>query len=217
MDSTALFTITYGLYLLGAESQGKGNVCVINTLNQVTQDPMKVSITVLKSNLTHDMVDESKKFSVSVVSKYASLDTVAQFGFQSGRDVDKLADFPFEKDSLGTPVIEKDCIATMSCKVIDQVDLGTHTLFIADVVEARNIVKEEPMTYAFYRDLKMGKVSNEKVEVEGAQEQKEDKATYQCSICHYVYDGDVPFEELPEDYVCPLCNQPKSAFAKTEK
>lgn len=218
MDKTALFTITYGVYILGVATNERYNACVINTLSQVTQTPERVSVTVLKSNLTHDMVQESKQFSVSVLGKHAELDMIARFGFQSGREVDKLVDFPYHVDTLDNPVIEVGAVATMSCKVINEIDLGTHTLFIGDVVEARNLDKEEPMTYAYYRDLKMGKVTqtsedktlaNEKVE-----ESVANKETYQCSVCHYVYDGETPFEELPDDYKCPLCNQPKSVFVK---
>lgn len=217
MDNTALFTIPYGVYILGTELNGKKNACVINTLSQVTQEPVRVSVTVLKTNLTHDMIKQSNKFSVSVLGKHASLDTIARFGFQSGRTVDKLEGFPCEIDSLGNPVITTDSIATMSCRVVESLDLGTHTLFIGEVIEARNLDREEPMTYAYYRDLKTGKVTRENIEEDKSQEDKieeSNEATYQCSVCHYVYDGDIPFEELPDDYVCLLCNQPKSAFAK---
>lgn len=203
MDETALFNITYGLYILSAEYDGKKNACIINTLNQVTQEPISVSITVLKSNLTHDMIKNSQKFSVSILSKNAELDTISRFGFVSGRNIDKLEDFPYYIDSLENPIIEKDCIATISCNVVEQIDMGTHTLFIGGLVEARNLEKAEPMTYAHYRDLKTGKVSNHKQD-----------DLYQCQICHYVYDGDIPFEGLPDDYRCPLCNQPKSSFSK---
>lgn len=214
MDQTALFTITYGVYLLGTKSEEKENACVINTLNQLTQDPMRVSITVLKSNLTHDMIHTSNQFSVSVVSQYASLDLITRFGFQSGRNVDKFADFSYTTDTLGNPVITQDCVATLSCKVTQAIDLETHTLFIADVVEATNLAAEPPMTYAYYRELKMGKVTQQRPQAEAPTPTAEAQTTYQCSICHYVYDGDVPFESLPDDYVCPLCNQPKSVFKK---
>lgn len=214
MDTTALFNITYGVFILGSEQDGKRNACVINTLAQVTQEPVRVSITVLKTNLTHDMIKASNKFSVSILGKHASLDTIARFGFQSGRNVDKLEGFPYEVDSLGNPVITTDSIATMSCKVTELVDMETHTLFIGEVVEAKNLDREEPMTYAYYRDLKTGKVTRDVVQAEQKVDAKVQEAAYQCSVCHYVYDGDTPFEELPEDYLCPLCNQPKSAFVK---
>ncbi|MEG0708497.1 MAG: flavin reductase [Cellulosilyticaceae bacterium] len=207
MDNTALFTIPYGVYILGTELNGKKNACVINTLSQVTQEPVRVSVTVLKTNLTHDMIKQSNKFSVSVLGKHASLDTIARFGFQSGRTVDKLEGFSHEIDSLDNPVITVDSIATMSSRVIESLDLGTHTLFIGEVIEARKLDREEPMTYAYYRDLKTGKVAGQNLE-------KDDESTYQCSVCHYVYDGDMPFEELSDNYVCPLCNQPKSVFTK---
>lgn len=212
MDNTALFTIPYGVYILGTELNGQKNACVINTLSQVTQEPVRVSVTVLKTNLTHDMIQQSHKFSVSVLGKHASLDTIARFGFQSGRTVDKLDGFPYEIDSLGSPVITTDSIATMSCRVVESLDLGTHTLFIGEVLEARNLDREEVMTYAYYRDLKTGKVVRDKVQE--IKETELPKEVYQCSVCHYVYDAETPFEELPDYYVCPLCNQPKSVFVK---
>lgn len=218
MEQSALFSITYGVYILGVEYEGKKNACVINTLSQLTQEPIKVSITVLKKNLTHDMILNSKKFSVSILSKYAPLDTIARFGFKSGKETDKLEGFNYKTDLLKNPIIEDGAVANISCKVVNSIDLGSHTLFIADVVDGYKLKDEESMTYAYYRDLKMGKVSNEKLPEKQKDkdivETDKGKPMYQCSVCHYVYDGDIPFEELDEDYLCPLCNQPKSAFIK---
>lgn len=212
MDQTALFTLTYGVFILGAANNGAKNACIINTCVQQTAEPARVSVTVLKSNLTHYMVDASKKFSVSVLGKHASLETVAHFGLQSGRKVDKLENFEHHIDTLGTPVIEKDSLATFSCKVAEQVDLGTHTLFIGEVVEATKLVEGEPMTYAYYRDLKAGKV--QPIGMEERKPSESAQVQYECAVCHYLYDGEVPFEELPDTYVCPICGKPKSVFFK---
>lgn len=210
MDQTALFTLTYGVFILGAENNGAKNACIINTCMQLTAEPARVSVTVLKSNLTHYMVDASKKFTVSVLGKHASLDTIAHFGFQSGRSVDKFQDFEYKVDTLGTPVIEKDSIATFSCKVVEQIDLGSHTLFIGEVIDATKLINGEPMTYAYYRDLKAGKV--QPVSLGGSVEPTKEQVQYECSVCHYIYDGEVPFEELPDTYLCPICGKPKSVF-----
>ncbi|AOR23059.1 flavin reductase [Clostridium taeniosporum] len=212
MDQSALFTITYGVYVLTTEVDGKMNGCIINTLSQVTQEPMRVSITVLKENFTNELIEKSNKFSVSVVDKNGSLDTIAHFGYRSGRDVDKFKDMPYVLDELNNPVVEKDCIATLSCKVIKSIDLGTHNMFIAEVVNAKKINDEEPMTYANYRDLKSGKLDQNKEKQSDSKEKAKD--VYQCSVCHYIYDGDINFEDLPDDYVCPICKKPKSAFFK---
>ena len=213
MDQTALFTLTYGVFILGAEHNGAKNACVINTCTQLTSEPARVSITVLKSNLTHYMVDASKKFSISVLGKHAKLEMIAHFGLQSGRNVSKLENIEYKTDSLGTPVIEEGSIATFSCKIVDQVDLGSHTLFIAEVVEAEKVDTKEPMTYAYYRDLKAGKVKPEDTHQVG-QAEVEEKVQYECAVCHYLYEGEIPFEELPDTYVCPICGKPKSVFFK---
>ena len=209
MDETAIFKLSYGLFYLGSHSNGKGNICVVNTVAQVTQEPLRVSVTVLKGGCTHDMIAESGVFSVGIMGVNASLDDVAHFGQLCGFNTDKLAGYEYETDVLGSPLYSRGCIATLCCKVIQTVDLGTHSLFIADLVDAKNLSNDEPLTYAGYRDLKMGK---KPAASSSAEEEK--PAAWQCTICHYVYDGDVPFEDLPDDYVCPICGKPKSAFVR---
>lgn len=212
MDQTALFTLSYGVFILGTENHGAKNACIINTCQQVASDTPKVSISVLKTNLTNYMVGASGKFSISILGKHASLEEIGHFGFNSGRNINKFEGISYETDSLGSPVIKKGAVATLSCKVIEQIDLGSHTLFIGEVVEAAKLEEIEPMTYAFYRDLKAGKVSYEAEKGESKAAEREDKLQYECSVCHYIYDGEIPFEQLPEDYVCPICGQPKSVF-----
>lgn len=215
MDQAALFTLTYGVFILGAEHNGVKNACIINTCSQLTSEPARVSITVLKSNLTHYMVDASKKFSVSVLGKHTKLETIAHFGLQSGRNVNKLENIEYKTDVLGTPVIEEGSIATFSCKTVDQIDLGSHTLFIGEVVEAEKLGHQEPMTYAYYRDLKAGKVKPEgDQQVEQDDKAQNEQVQYECAVCHYLYEGETPFEELPDTYVCPICGKSKSVFFK---
>lgn len=214
IDTTALFTLSYGIFILGAENNGAKNACIINTCQQVGSEPMTVSISVLKTNLTHYMVDASKKFTVSVLGKEASLEQIKHFGFNSGRDINKFIGITYETDEWGTPVIKEGAIATMSCRVTGQVDLGSHTLFIGEVMSAQKVGTSEPMTYAFYRDLKAGKVKVDINRGEQHLEKVEEEAQYQCTVCHHIYDGEVPFEELPDDYVCPVCGKPKSVFQK---
>jgi len=211
MDQSALFTIPYGVYILTTEYEGKKNGCVINTLGQVTDEPIRVSFTVLKDNLTHELVCKSNKCSLSILSKKASLDIIKKFGYISGRETDKFKDMEYSLDQLNNPVIEKECVATICCKVTDKIDLDTHTLFICDVVDAKKLNNEKSMTYSDYRDIKSGKGLKEE-DVEGTQ--KEEKPIYECKVCHYIYDGDIPFEDLPDDYICPVCKKPKSVFVR---
>ena len=214
MDQTALFTLSYGVFILGTENNGAKNACIINTCQQVASETPEVSISVLKTNLTNYMVGASKKFSISVLGKHATLEQIAHFGFKSGRDKNKFEGITYETDSLGSPVIKEGAIATLSCKVIEAIDLGSHTLFIGEVIEADKVDNEEPMTYAFYRDLKAGKVSYHSEKGDTIIQPEEETVQYECSVCHYIYDGEIPFEELPQDYTCPICGKPKSAFHK---
>lgn len=204
MDKTALFKLTYGVFILGTEFEGKINACIVNTVSQVTTDPIRVSVNVLKTNYTSELINNSQKFSVSILSKNASIDTIARFGYVSGRDTDKFKDFEYELDSEGCPIVKEGSNAVLSCKVINTLDLDTHYMFIGEVTDSKKLNDEESMTYVDYRNIKSGNsISSEK---------KESKVQYECSVCHYIYDGDIPFEELPDDYVCPICGQPKSVF-----
>ena len=206
MDETAIFKISYGLFFVSTSFEGRKNACVVNTVAQVTQEPLRVSLCMLKTGLTHEMIQKSGHFCVSVIGRDSSLEEIAHFGQLSGRDTDKFAGRTIQPDCNGDPVLAEGCIAALSCNVIQEVDLGTHTLFIADLADAKNLSDALPMTYADYRILKSG----------GRLDQPETKQgqKWQCSICHYVYDGDIPFEDLPDDYICPICKKPKSAFVK---
>lgn len=207
LQENAIFKISYGMFFLGCEDNGKSNVCVVNTVAQITQEPLGVSVTILKDNLTHDMILSANKFSVGIMGVNVSMDTINHFGGVSGRVKDKLSDFPHSVDGLGNPLISEGCVATLCCNVTQTVDLGTHTTFIADLVGAEVISNDEPLTYGGYRNLRAGikLVQNSDDEV---------KETWQCTVCHYVYDGEVAFEDLPDDYICPICKKPKSAFVK---
>lgn len=211
MDETAIFKISYGMFFLGCklDEGNKKNVCVVNTVAQVTQEPIRVSVTILKNNLTHDYILKAKQFSVGVMGINTSLDVINRFGSQSGRDVDKLADFAYKTDILGNPLIDDGCIASLCCKVIQTVDLDTHTTFIADLVDAKTLSNDQPMTYNDYRAIRSGNKH-----AASTPNQNDQEATYQCTVCHYVYDGETPFEDLPDDYICPICKKPKSAFVK---
>ena len=192
MDSKVMNKIGYGLYVLTAKEDGKNNGCIINTTQQVTSSPNRISVTDNKDNYTHDMIMRTKEFNVSIISEKADFDLFKHFGFQSGRDVDKLSDYADKKEaSNGIVYVTNGTNAYISGKVINTVDLGTHTMFIADVVDGEVIDDATSATYDYYH--KNIKVMPKKT---GTTKQ------YVCKICGYVYEG----EELPEDFVCPLCN-----------
>lgn len=197
MDNTALFKLSYGLYVLTARDGEKDNGCIINTAGQVTDNPKRIQISVSKQNLTHDMILATGEFNVSVLSESAVFWIFQHYGFQSGRDVDKFAMVPEARTANGIRYVKGCTNAVISGKVITSVDCGTHTLFIADVTEAMTLSDEPSMTYQYYFD-----------HVKPAPEPK--KTGWVCKICNYVYEG----EELPPDFICPLCKHGVEDFKK---
>ena len=190
MDTKALFKIGYGLYVLTASQDGKDNGCIINTVMQVTSDPCQIGIAVNKMNYTNKMIQETKKFNVSVLSEDAKFETFKHFGFQSGANVNKFESFFDTKRSPnGILYITKDTNAFMSAYVKREIDLGTHTLFIAQLVGAEVLSERPTVTYDYYQ-------KNIKPKPEQAK-----KSGWRCKICGYVYEG----EELPSDFICPWC------------
>jgi flavin reductase (DIM6/NTAB) family NADH-FMN oxidoreductase RutF/rubredoxin len=225
MDSKAFFKLTYGLFVAGTTWEGKQNACIINTATQATSEPGRLLATMMKTNYTTELIQKSGSLTISVLALDCPLSLIGNFGFSSGRDRDKFKDIPYALDEQGNPYILEHTIARFSCRVEQTIDLGTHNLFICAVTEAEVTGSAQPMTYAAYRVLKTGGTvpGLEKPAAEGqgavaamAKAPEKPKKRWVCSVCHYVYDGEIPFEELPEDYVCPVCKRPKSVFVLEE-
>ncbi len=198
MDNTALFKLSYGLFVLTARQGEKDNGCIINTAMQVTDDPKRIMIAVNKQNLTHDMVLAIGEFNLSVLSEEAVFWIFQHYGFQSGKDVDKFANIPEARTANGLRYVEGCTNAVISGKVISTVDCGTHTMFIADVTDAKVLSEEPSMTYQYYFDHVKPKPEPAK------------KASWVCKICGYVYEGD----PLPADFICPWCKHGAEDFEK---
>lgn len=199
MDSKALYNISYGVFVLGSCAGGKINACVTNTCIQVASSPVRIAISVLNQNLTCQMIKSSGVFSLSVLDNSCSFDLIKHFGLQSGRDVDKFADFAYETDSNGCPFIRKSVCSVLKCKVLSSTDLGTHTLFVAEVQDAFVEGKNPPLTYADYQN---------KVKPKVAAKPEKKIIGWRCKICGYEYMN----PELPEDFECPLCGHPAEDF-----
>ncbi len=200
MDLTALNSISYGLYILTARQGEFDNGCVINTLSQLTSQPARISVTVNKGNYTHDMIAATGQFNVSILNTTAPFEVFQRFGFQSGRTTDKTVGCEYlTRAENGLIYLSSYASAVVSGKVIQQVDLGTHTLFIADLTFAEKLADEPSMTYSYYH-------ANVKPKPQ-PKEQKEKKG-WRCKICGYVYEG----EELPDDFVCPWCKHGAQDF-----
>ena len=204
MDKKSMYKISYGLFVVTAELDGKDNGCITNTLAQVTSEPNRVSLTVNKTNYTHDMILSSGKFTASIISQKADFELFRHFGFQSGRDVDKFASFADTKRLAdGTLCITRGTNAYISGKVIQTVDLGTHTMFIADVTDMEVLSDAPSATYAYY-------LENIKVKPQEVGKTDDGQTIWRCTICGYEYVG----EEIPADFICPLCKHPASDFEK---
>lgn len=196
IEKTAAFKLSYGLFVLTARDGEKDNGCIINTVQQVTDTPFKISVTVNKNNYTHDMIKKTGVFNVSVLTQSVPFSVFQHYGFKSGRDTDKIAGDSMPRSENGVVYLSSFSNALISGRVVDEVDCGTHTLFIAEVTEAQTLSDEKSVTYQYYFDHIKPKPQPEK------------KKGYVCQICGYVYEGD----ELPEDFICPVCKHGADAF-----
>lgn len=197
VESNAMFKLSYGLFVLTARDGAKDNGCIINTAQQLTSAPMRISITVNKANYTHDMIEKTGAFNISVLTEGAPFGLFKQYGFQSGRTADKLSGGEPRTEN-GIAYLSEHANAVISGKVISTVDCGTHTLFIADVTEAHVLSAEPSVTYAYY-------FAHIKPKPQPAAEKKKG---FVCKICGYVYEG----ETLPPDFICPLCKHGAEDF-----
>lgn len=198
MNPDVMKKLTYGLFVLTARDGQKDNGCIINTAVQVASEPNTISISVNKANYTHDMILKTGKFNVSILSEEAKFDTFEHFGFQSGRDVDKFAEVEISRADNGIAIIHNEQTnGYLSGKVIQSIDLGSHTLFIATVEDGEVWSDTPSTTYAYY-------FANIKPKPQPKPKQK----GWICTICGYIYEGEV----LPDDFICPVCKHPASDF-----
>ena len=204
MDKKAMYKLTYGLFVLTANENGKDNGCIINTAIQAAGDPNQVSISVSKQNYTHDMIVRTGKFTVSSITEKADFSLFKRFGFQSGKDTDKFQGFDgWMRGINGVTYITESTNAYISVEVEKSVDLGSHTLFIGKVTDMEVLSDDKSVTYEFYQ-------SNIKPKPEKVGNTPKGETVWRCIICGYEYVG----EELPEDFICPWCKHPASDFVK---
>ena len=200
MDKKALYDISYGVFMLATKFEGKVNGCITNTCMQVASDPVRVAIACINGNYTTELLKKSGVFSLSLLDKTCSFDTIKHFGMQSGRNVDKFEYLEPPLDVNGIPYMNWSTCAVLSCHVVDSKDLGSHTLFIAEIDDAVKLSGEPPMTYAYYQS---------DVKPKPAKPASEKKIVgWRCKICGYKYEGAV----LPADFICPICGHDASDF-----
>jgi len=226
----ALLTLSYGLYIVTSRDGEKVNGQLANAVCQVTAEPPKLVVGIHRNNLTHEYVSKSRVVGVTVLEQETPMPVVGLFGFKSGRDVDKMAEVRHERGVTGAPIVMDHAVAVMEGNVLDELSVGTHTLFVAEVVRAEIVKDALALTYEYYRAVRHGKASKNaptyKPSTQGAESERSGGGMkkYVCDVCGYVYDpavGDpengvdpgTAFKDLPDGWVCPVCGAGKDEFS----
>lgn len=240
IDFRSFHKLSYGLYIISSAYEGKMAGYAGNTAFQVTAEPMVIAVSCNKNNFTSGIIQKSKVFSMSVLQKDLDISIIGDFGFKSTKNFDKFSKWSYKTGTLGIPVVTESCVATFECKVFNEVDCGSHILFFGEVVEAEKLNDNPPLTYEYYHEhYKMLAPKNaptyidpEKLTDNKAPKAKESPkeestgasmAEHICIICGYTYDPELgdpdhgippgtPFEDLPEEYTCPVCGAGKDFF-----
>ena len=226
MDARAFRLVSYGLYIVTSKRGRELNGQIANTVFQVCAEPPMIAVCINKKNYTHEFIEESRVFAISILSKEAPMNLIGQFGFKSGRDIDKFENVNYKVGKTGAPLVTDFTVGFIEAEVMKSMEVGTHTLFVGKVVEASVLGREEPLTYAYYHEIKGGRSpETAPTYIKSEEVNKVDK--YVCQICGYVYDpekGDpdggiapgTAFEDIPDDWVCPVCGASKDQFKKME-
>lgn len=231
IDFEALFKISYGLYIVSSGDKIKGNGFISNTFFQVTSEPVMFASCCSKNNYTAELILETGAFSASILPENTNPTIITNFGYKSGRDIDKLNGLNVIYGETGVPIVLDDCIAYLECKVVETIDVGTHYMFIGELVHAEMMDENlEPITYAYFRKVRKGSApKNAPTYIDRSKLVKKQPASgfnkFKCLACGYIYDeqlGDpsnnispgTKFEDLPDDWVCPVCGTEKEDFVK---
>lgn len=218
----ALYKISYGLYIVSSGSEEYGNGFISNTVFQVTSKPPKFAACCNKDNHTASVIQSTGSFSVSVLHSDTAPGIFGTFGFKSGKDINKMEGMEIRFGETGVPIVLNEAIAFLECRVVETYDVGTHLIFIGELVQA-DVLDEtrDPITYLHYRNVKKGVApKNAPTYIDKSKLDKkagQDLAKYECAACGYIYDEEKEgkrFEELPDDWVCPVCGDKKEDFIK---
>ena len=222
-DKKAFHSLSYGMYVIGTRFDDKDYGCVANTFAQVTSSPLQVSVALNKENATTAAVRQAGRFTASCLSEQADMQLIGTFGFHTSAELDKFAQHASARDESGLPYVAEQCCAWFSAKVVSELDLGTHVLFVGEVEECAKVADAAaPMTYAFYHQVKGGKtppkassyLGEEQPAIAPAESSaaEQPKVAWRCTICgHMEY-----VDELPDDFVCPVCGVGKEFFERVE-
>jgi len=201
IEREAMYKLSYGLFMLTTTDGVKQNGCIVNTVSMITDEPKRIVVFVNKANYSEKILRQTGVFNVSVLTEKTPFDVFKQFGFQSGKDVDKFADKTYPKTENGLYYLPDFANAVISARVVDSYDYGTHTLFVAEVTEAKKLSDDKSTTYEYYQ-------SNIKPKPQ-AKKEENGVEKWVCKVCGYTHEG-----PLPEDFVCPWCKHPASDFEK---
>ena len=213
MNKNAFRNLSYGVYIVTTLDGDRPTGCVANSAMQITSSPATIAVSINHDNYTNSCIQKTGKFAISILTEETDPGLIGIFGFQSGKDVNKF-------DGVETVVKEglsvvADACSYLVCKVIDKMETATHTVFLGEVIAADILKEEEPMTYAYYHKVVKGKSpKNAPTYIAEEEETVQKEEKWVCGICGYEYRGEIPFEEVPEQFVCPVCKQPKSVFVK---
>jgi flavin reductase (DIM6/NTAB) family NADH-FMN oxidoreductase RutF/rubredoxin len=234
MNTEAFFKITYGLYIISSGNDDIKSGYIGNTAFQVTAEPPQIAIACNKDNYTSGLIDKSGAFSISVLKQKTSSDLIGLFGYKSGKDIDKFATTTYINGKTEIPIVTADTIAWFECKLVTKFDVGTHIIYIGEIIDNDLLIADgEPLTYDYYRNVKKGKAPKnaptyiKEVASKTTVKSSSGGAKYQCLVCDHVYDpveGDpdggiapgTQFEDIPDDWVCPVCGAEKSEFVLIE-
>jgi len=223
MDAKALFKISYGLYAITSKKGKSINGQIANALIQVTAEPPALAIGLNLKNLTNEFIKESGVFGVSILSQDTPLSFIGQFGFKSGRDTNKFDQVNYKTGSTGTPLILDHALSVLEAKVSHTMDVGTHTIFVGEVVGSEVLKEGDPMTYAYYHQVKRGTTPKTAPTYRTEETASAALPRYQCTICGYTYEPDkgdpdggiapgTAFNDLPQGWTCPVCGAGKDQF-----
>jgi flavin reductase (DIM6/NTAB) family NADH-FMN oxidoreductase RutF/rubredoxin len=226
MNTRAYQKIGYGVYIICSKSGDKINGQIANTAFQVTSEPATLAISINKLNLTHEYIKTSRVFAVSALAKTAPMTLIGQFGFKSGRDTNKFDGVNYKIGVTGTPIVLDQTVCGIEAKVVNEMDCGTHTIFLGEIVDCEVLSDVEPMTYAYYHEIKGGKSPKTAPTYvkEEVSEPVQNQIRFVCNVCGYVYDpvkGDpdngvaagTAFADVPESWTCPICGAAKMEFS----
>lgn len=232
MNTEAFFKISYGLYIISTSFEGKMNGYIANTAFQVTAEPPQIAISCNKDNFTTALIQKSGLFSISILEEQASSEIIGLFGYKSGKDINKFENIQYINGKTGVPIVTDQSIAWFECKLVTQFEVGTHIVFIGEIID-NGLLDEnkDPLTYAYYRNVKKGKApKNAPTYIKPIEAVKDlPKANtstskkYKCLVCDHIYDpteGDpdggiapgTAFEDIPDDWMCPVCGAGKEDF-----